>query len=441
MSKKLKNVNFNTKRFFIAAKLAQLETLEKLESNCELVASVCDFIHQLQRERGVSNVYIASKGKHFSQRRIKQIEQTLKTQNKLQKTLERNYGNSSHNRDGYRLLTVIGLALKGIEELDGLRDKIQNQQIKTFDLTQAFCRLINRLLDIIFEAADIASDPDITKILVALFNFIQGKEYAGQERAWGAIGFAKTHFNKKICYRLAHLQKAQNGSFEVFANYVDNSTSIKWDAFQGNKCNKELEQLRNMIKGLADGSLIDSEISEVWYDIATNRIDNMHSIEVELTRILKTAAREKVEQASKELKQGEQVLDDALSEDANSSSFTLLFDTNTTGLLADVELEQPEGLEQMTTNTDTSTNSLVVDHKSFYDLLKSQSTHIDKMKVELEQAKQALLDQKIVSRAKLMIMQEMQINENQAYQKLQKAAMNKNTTILKIANSIISTVS
>ena len=48
--------------------------------------------------------------------------------------------------------------------------------------------------DIIFEAADIASDPTITRLLVALFNFMQAKEYAGQERAWGRYWFRRNSF-------------------------------------------------------------------------------------------------------------------------------------------------------------------------------------------------------------------------------------------------------
>lgn len=35
------------------------------------------------------------------------------------------------------------------------------------------------------EAADVAADPAVSRLLVALFNLMQGKEFAGQERADG----------------------------------------------------------------------------------------------------------------------------------------------------------------------------------------------------------------------------------------------------------------
>ena len=98
------------------------------------------------------------------------------------------------------------------------------------------------LLTVIFEAADIASDPTITRTLVALFNFMQGKEYAGQERAWGAIGFAETHFDKRLCEKLCTLQQAQLHHFSVFQEFAAAKREIDpglllrnnlWDSYLG----------------------------------------------------------------------------------------------------------------------------------------------------------------------------------------------------------------
>ncbi len=88
-----------------------------------------------------------------------------------------------------RLLSSITFALQGMDHLPDLRNKIAAQQLTPLESTNAYCRLITGLLDVVFEAADVASDPTMTRLLVALFNFMQGKEYAGQERAWGAYWF------------------------------------------------------------------------------------------------------------------------------------------------------------------------------------------------------------------------------------------------------------
>ena len=45
-----------TKRFLLSAKHQEIQALQHLSSNCRTVKAVKDMIHQLQRERGLSNV-------------------------------------------------------------------------------------------------------------------------------------------------------------------------------------------------------------------------------------------------------------------------------------------------------------------------------------------------------------------------------------------------
>ena len=70
--------------------------------------------------------------------------------------------------------------------------------------------LISNLLSVIFEAADTASDTEITRVLVCLFHFIQGKELAGQERACGAFGFTLGVFDDAHRQTLQQLIDAQH---------------------------------------------------------------------------------------------------------------------------------------------------------------------------------------------------------------------------------------
>ena len=50
-----------TKRFLLAAKHAEITVLEQLSSNCRIVIAVRELIHELQKERGASNIFLASK--------------------------------------------------------------------------------------------------------------------------------------------------------------------------------------------------------------------------------------------------------------------------------------------------------------------------------------------------------------------------------------------
>lgn len=417
-----------TKRFLLAAKHAEIHALNQLASNCKLVITVADMIHELQKERGVSNVFLASKGTRFNTTRANQVKTSEQAEQTLRSQLKALYLTSEENTANMRLLASITMALQGLDNLPVLREKIGSQEVTALSSTQAYCRLVGGLLTVIFEAADVASDPKITRLLVALFNFLQGKEFAGQERAWGAIGFAETHFNTSLCERLVTLQEDQNHSFDIFCSFAQEDVATKWAQITQSDVQQDISRLRKMIQQLADGSPIDGQISEVWFDVATKRIDAMRDIEVCLTRSLVEMAAHRVEEADAELKNHRKRLRYLEQQPAPSGSpLTMLFDPQIPGL---------RGSDSLTAHQVAEAENLSA-HRSFYDLLCDQSAHIKTMTAELDEARQAIIDQKNIDRAKLLIMQQWQLTEEQAYRRLQKSAMDQNCRLADVAHKVV----
>ncbi|MEC7471101.1 MAG: ANTAR domain-containing protein, partial [Pseudomonadota bacterium] len=79
-------------------------------------------------------------------------------------------------------------------------------------------------------------------------------------------------------------------------------------------------------------------------------------------------------------------------------------------------------------------------HKSFYELIRGQSQRIEEMAGQLTAAKQALNEQKVIDRAKLLLMQQGKISEQQAYRKLQTSAMEQNIRIAELAQRVVQRV-
>ncbi|MGQ8367069.1 nitrate- and nitrite sensing domain-containing protein [Glaciecola sp. 1036] len=417
-----------TKRFLLSAKHQEIQALHHLSLNCKTVKAVKDIIHQLQKERGISNVYLGSKAELFAENRLKQIIASEESEQHLRSLLKSLYLGRMDNGQSMRLLGSITFALQGMDHLPNLREKIHQQQLSPLESTNAYCRLIAGLLDVIFEAADVASDPKITRLLVALFNFMQGKEFAGQERAWGAIGFSESHFDSDLCERISSLTESQTHCFETFIKFADSEELSMWDIQQKNEISAQISQLRHMICGLASGQACSQELSEVWYDIATKRIDAMQKIEEHLTERLTEQANERIKQAEEELRNHKLLLD-SLNNSAphNDAPVTMLFDTTVRGLHG-VDVNQ---------NTITETGNMSV-HKSFYDLIRGQAQHIQDMSNELAAAKEALSEQKVIDRAKLLLMQHMKITEQQAFKELRSTAMEQNVRIADLAQRIVS---
>ena len=422
-----------TKRFLLAAKHAEITVLEQLSSNCRIVIAVRELIHELQKERGASNIFLASNAERYRSERMQYVAASEHAESTLKSQLKSLYLTDEITTGNPRLLSRITLAMQATDYLPRLREQVSKQKLTPLESTRAYSRLVASLLTVIFEAADIASDPTITRLLVALFNFMQAKEYAGQERAWGAIGFAETHFDARLCEKLAALQQAQEHHFNIFCEFSCKAHKDALDTLNKSPAAIDIAQLRNMIAQLGDGSPIAGEISEVWFDVATRRMDAMQAIEVALTEALLHQANTKVADAKNEMANHQQLLKRFNDEHATDGSpLTLLFDPSMPGLAED---SKDDELKTLPLNEQTKTLSA---HRSFYDLLRSQAQHIEDMGRELEEAKRAIQDQKLISRAKLVVMEQFGLSETNAYRRLQKQAMSENTTIAAIAAKIVS---
>ncbi len=405
-----------TRRFLLSAKHSEIASLQALAFNCRVVSAVRDTIHYLQRERGSSNIWLASAGQRFELRRNEEIALAQQAQQQLQVLLN-NYLSDKHHGTSARLLNSITFALQGLDHLPELRERVSKLKITSSESTQAFSQLIAYLLAVIFEAADVANDAAISRQLIALFNFIQGKEFAGQERAWGAIGFTKTYFTKALCERLAQLQQVQQNHFSLFVQFASIHQQRLWQELVEHQAWQELEQLRAMIKKLDEGSAIDAGLSEIWFEIATARMDQMQGIEQAMTQELTNITQHKVIEAKQKL--GDQQ-----------------------ALIAAMEARQgpmnlcvSQLLEPHTQDLNTMEYGRAPD--SFYDLLREQSRDIARMEEELVHAKQAIADQKKIDRAKLLIIQKFKFTEEQAFRELQKQAMSNNLKLVDVADKVI----
>ncbi|WP_158681550.1 nitrate- and nitrite sensing domain-containing protein [Microbulbifer pacificus] len=428
MSNPLPQHSDDAEKFLLAAKRAEIRALERLVGSCELVTTVSDLVHQLQRERGISNIYLVSTGLRFAPQRLAQIRACVESENLFRKLLRNRYlqtGRGDNPRD-MRLLNSIAYSLHGLDELINLRRHIDTFEVSALESTDAFCRLIAGLLSVVFEAADVADDPEVTRLLVAMFNLMQAKEFSGQERAWGAIGFAGTSFDEKLHGRLAQLQDCQRSSLELFAQFAGEREQAHWRSIEGSQQSCDLQRLRLVIAGLKDGEPIAAEISEVWYELATARIDAMHCLEDEMAARLLSVIRRRVAESQAELGHHYAQLQQMKSSEwAQRPALTVLFDPELPGLYG-----RPSSAVVPSLPGQNLTHSL-------YELIRAQVAHIHRVSEELEQTRRALSERKLVERAKGLLMRSLKLSEEDAYRTMQVRAMEMNLKLAEVAEKIL----
>ncbi len=409
--------------FFLASKRSEIASLKQLMASCTQVTQVSNLIHELQRERGLSNVYLSSGGTRLCDQRLAQIDISREAEKRFHAGLEQLDLEAGPLAGRARLFNNLAHVLHGLDALPGLRDAVDERTLSAQESTQAYSRLMESLLGVIFEAADISDDPEITQQLVAMFNLMQGKEYAGQERAWAVSGIATGEFTAELLERIANLIEAQKHCFATFQEFALEPQLAGWSNLLERPETAEFMRLRQVIARLEPGAGVPPDFSEVWYDLATRRIDGMQTLEREMADLLLSLSDERVHQADEELK----------TQQATLASL-------------ETSLEQPTASPLTMLLGDTSELSLGGASagadwvRSLYGLVQQQAESLKQMSTELGAARQALEERKLLERAKGLLMQYQGLDEEQAFRTLQQSAMAQNKRLIEVAEKVIADV-
>lgn len=410
--------------YLVAARQSEMAELEQISRASSLVASMSELVHALQKERGLSNIFLASAGAQAQpllQAHLPQVDQAM---GRVCGVLEA-LGARSPGAHGARLFNAIANALQGFEALPLLRRKRDALQLSAEECTQALIRMIGACLTVVFEAADSASDPDVAKLLVALFHFMQGKELAGQERATGAAAFASGVSTPERQRHWLHLIESQDRCFQVFADFASAPGVERWQLQCGSCPDMTvIERLRRIGCTAGHGAPLDSGLSSPWFEACSSRLDAMHQIEAFLALELQAQCLKKLELAGAALAQQQALLASMLQPTARAEA-AAAFILGAAQSGAALPAEGAYGLQL---------------EKSIVSLVQEQSVRLQDMQTEIDKARATLKERKTIERAKGVLMNYRQLSEGDAYKLIRQTAMNQNRRMLDVAEAILATV-
>lgn len=261
-------------RFIVAARFQRLRRLERLERQIDMAAATAGLAHELQKERGLTNLFLAAGGDAYAADRAAQADRCRASGQKVLKS----FAALDRLAESPRLLATVERAMTTVEELEGVRRAAGARAIAAAAATEAFSDAVARLLAVIVEAADTAADRDVSRALVAYVNLSQGKEYAGQERAAGAAVLAAGGtVAPPLRRRLLRLSAAQNRCLEVFADHAQPAQMEALSAALAGAVEGDVARLRPMLVGenaaalVSENAVAGATTAAEWFAAATRR--------------------------------------------------------------------------------------------------------------------------------------------------------------------------
>ncbi len=241
----------------------------------ETMTRVSTLVHELQRERGVSALFIASKGQQFRDELPAQRERTSAAAKALTATMEQ-LGAHPHFAG---FLSRVGRAASDLGRIEETRQSISALTFTGMQSFQYFTGTITGMLDATYEIARVTDDAEIKGAIFGYIALMQGKERAGQERASGSAGFAAGRFDQELYQRFVGLGVAQQTYFSIFRGIASQEAVQRLESGpEGVNAEAVLTMRRAAHEGGLAGELKGIKAAD-WFKATTARIDALKTVE------------------------------------------------------------------------------------------------------------------------------------------------------------------
>ncbi|MDR3435198.1 nitrate- and nitrite sensing domain-containing protein [Telmatospirillum sp.] len=249
--------------------------LAAMEATAKLGTQIGDLIHELQRERGMSSLFLSSKGQTYGSELQVQRQATDARLALYSHSIDASIAGYAGSQTEERIRKA-NVALVG---LSAIRDRVSSQQTTARDAISFYSATIADLLAEVESMAAGTTNADLERKIGAYLNLLNLKEKAGQERAAGAAGFAAGKFPPELFQRYLELASAQRTYEQIILLSLDSSERQLFQSAMADSSTVDVERYRQgAFDAFAGTAPLSLEATE-WFRLSTKRIDRLKAVE------------------------------------------------------------------------------------------------------------------------------------------------------------------
>lgn len=417
--------------FLLAARACELEDLRALTPTVHLVEAVAGFVHCLQGERGLSSLLLARADASVSEQRSAQLRASDAALADLQARVQTMDTTLAHGGHGARLFSRLALALQAVQALPALREEVQAGRFDVQQSTTAYSRLVRAWLSVVFEAADVAGDADVSRLLVALFNLSHSKEQVGQERALGSALFASGRIDEEARHQVQDLIDSQQRGLASFAHFAPLGLhpDSQLQAALAPDARDARARLRRLLLTPSAHGALHTALGRPWFDACTEHMEALRQWELILLAELRRLCGDKLAQLERAQAELQGVF--AQGAPAVSAQRALL------SLAVGGPGNELEARWQARVGQDAPGALGPELARHVMDLVQQQAERLQQVTAELDEARASLQHRKLIERAKGLLMTQAGHTEEEAYQALRRHAMQQGRRVVDVAEDLL----
>ncbi len=257
--------------WMLKSEVEQLGKARTLESLAGMSVSVNRLVHELQKERGASSLFLGSGGTQFGPQLARQRTDADAKLADLTAVLA---ALDAGARDAVGRSALDHLS-ESLTRLPELRRKIDGLALKPAESLAAYSEIVKTQIDTVARLGAVGSDADTAKMIAAYVALSDAKESAGQERAVGAGGFAAGHFDGAQRKRFIELGGEQKVALRMFLRFATPGMAGALTTTVTGEIEATLNGFRQKV---VEDNLGDAAAAD-WFAAASKRIDALKTVE------------------------------------------------------------------------------------------------------------------------------------------------------------------
>jgi len=259
----------------LSDKVAASSRIGDIEQIAGLAPGIGQTIHELQRERGLSVGFVASKGANQGDRLQTQRKEVDGKMSTLQTSVQALVsGGGAH-----QLQATIDTANAKLATLPEMRGSVDGLKATPADTAKFYSDSIAGLLAIIDQMTLTETTPQLSKTITAYTQLLHGKERTGQERAIGNGGFSKREFDQPTHRRFVELVAQQSLNLQTFSLFASADENNVLKTVLADPASAEVDRMQTIAASSPfTGNLGDVEAAH-WFDTITHKIDLLKTVE------------------------------------------------------------------------------------------------------------------------------------------------------------------
>ena len=283
-------VNMISSRVHDRSEYAHIESLTALASN------ISALVHETQKERGTTSVFMGSQGKRFGAELAQQRQQTDSRAQVLWEEL----GEFDAEEYGSDLVASIATARQAFGAIERVRGSVDALSAPIGDVLGIYTNHNNSMLAVVDFIPRLSENADLLRRGSAFSSLLKCKERTGIERAVLSKTFAAKKFAPGDFNKFVSLVGAQETFLAVFKSKATREQLTAYDQKMSSPVVAQVSQMRQAAFAGGEGNPPAIEAGQ-WFQAISAKINLLKEVEDGLSEELQGHAHELLENASSQL--------------------------------------------------------------------------------------------------------------------------------------------